>query len=599
MSVHEGDSVVDCLRRAARVAPGNGVTAYGRAGDAGSATYPELLRRAERFAAGLRRRGLGPGRRVGLFLPSSVEFFVAYFGALRARVVPVVMPTPAFGRRLSLREAQRFEVIAREAGLVGVVDGAGLDATERLAPGQGRYAFAEIEAGGEAAGAAGELEPERADDPALIQYTSGSVASPSGVVLSERNISINVQWIAELVGMNPRDTIDLWIPLFHDMGLMGSLTTVASGANLRICSPSVFLADPLGWLLRFSAKGSTINPSPNFFFRMLVDDYDAKRAAALDLRPWRVAFNGAELVRAEDLERFQAAYGPHGFAPETMFPVYGMAETTLALTFPTYGAPPRVVRGDEALSAAAPAPLRRRRYVSVGRALPGHEIALRRPAGAGPELPPEVGEIMARGPSVMQGYAVSAAPELRRPFVEGWLPTRDLGFLHGGELFVCGRLDEVIIVRGANYFPEDVESLAERTGALGDAEIFAKAAFRLQAPPDGEGEVALAVEIKADPASLPARLRRLEGDLLRELGFPVRAIAMAPRSMPRTTSGKLKRLALSVMIARGELDEKILAWGAGPATPPAPTPGEPPAPPASGEPPAPPPAPGDGEPPAL
>jgi fatty-acyl-CoA synthase len=394
-----------------------------------------------------------------------------------------------------------------------------------------------------------------------------------GVVLSERNISANIQSIAELTGMNPRDTLDLWIPLFHDMGLMGSLTTIICGANLRICSPSVFLADPLGWLLRFAACGGTLNPSPNFFFRMLIDDYDAERAKGLDLRRWRVAFNGAELVRAEDVERFQRVFGPHGFPPTTMFPVYGMAETSLALTFPAYGTPPRVIRGDEVFDETAPPHLRRRRYVSVGRAFPGHEITVRRLAGdEGVELPAQVGEIMGRGPSIMQGYAVASSAELVRPFVDGWLPTRDLGFLHDGELFILGRLDEVLVVRGANYFPEDIEALVEQSGALSGVQVIAKAGFRLEgsyregaAGGPSDESVALAVEVKDAPDGLSERLRRLEGDLLRELGFPVRVLALGPRSIPRTTSGKLKRLALAAMVARGELADKVVATREGEA----------------------------------
>ncbi|WP_437906501.1 AMP-binding protein [Sorangium sp. So ce327] len=550
------DTVVDCLRRTAERSPENGVTVYDARGDKAEEKYPELLRRAQRFAFGLRRRGLAAGQRIGLYLPSSVEFFVAYFGALMARLVPVSLPVPAFGRGLSRREAQRFAAIVEDARLACLIDGAGLDGKRIVPEEQPRCTFAAVAELGEGAG--GELQRERLDDPALIQYTSGSTSSPRGVVLSEQNISVNVQLIAHLVDMNPRDTIDLWIPLFHDMGLMGSLATIASGANLRVCSPSVFLMDPLGWLLRFAARGATINPSPNFFYRLLVDEYDPERARDLDLRRWRVAFNGAEMVRPADVERFQQVYGPHGFPATTMFPVYGLAEATLALTFPPLGAS-RVVQGAEVFGPDCAPRFRQRPFMSVGVPLPGHEITLRRPPETEQcwELPPQVGEILARGPCIMQGYTDSAGSSPSQPFVDGWLRTRDLGFVHDGHLYICGRMDEVIIVRGANYFPEDIEAFVEQSGLFEGAEITAKAAFRLDGiSPDGVG---LAIEVKRAPDGVEERARRLEGELLRQLGFRVRVIVLGQRAVPRTTSGKLKRLALAAMLAQGELSEKIVA----------------------------------------
>jgi len=556
------DTVVDCLRRSAERARDNGITVYTRRGDVDRATYPQIVERASRVASGLASR-LAPGDRVGLFLPSSVEYFVAYFGALMARAVPVSLPVPAFGKRLNQREEGRLAAIVSDARLATVIDGGGLDVAPHLpaardeAGGKGarsrspevpRTALAELEAAAAAA-----LPKELPGDPALIQYTSGSIASSRGVVLTERNISANVQAIARAVRMGQSDTIDLWIPLFHDMGLMGSLTTVASGANLRICSPSVFLADPMGWLLRFAARGSTINPSPNFFFRMLCDDYDPGRAAGLDLSRWRVAFNGAELVRPQDLERFQSTFGPHGFPASTMYPVYGLAESTLALTFPDYGSPPRVVAGDDVFARGAPEHLRSRRYVSTGRALPGHAIRLREVADEDhAHLPPEVGEILGKGPSIMAGY--TSGGELVRPFVDGWLATRDIGFVHDGELFVCGRMDEVFTVRGTNYFPEDIEATTDKSDALAGVDVDARAAFRTD-DPSLEG-VALAIEVKRAPDDLPRRIARLEGDLLYHLGFPVRVVPLPPRAIPRTTSGKLRRIALARMIANGELTSK-------------------------------------------
>lgn len=562
MTVRPDDTVVDCLRWAAAHAPGNGITQYDRQGDGASIRYPELLARARQFALGLRDAGLTLGQRVGLYVPTSIDFFVAYFGALMARVVPVTLPVPVFGKSLNYRESLRLQAIVRDARPVYVIEGGGLDAGPALPADQRRARYDEILARGAGAAPGAKLPRETLEDCALVQYTSGSILSPRGVLLTEHNVSLNVQTIAELVGMNVTDTIDLWIPMFHDMGLMGSLTTIASTANLRICGPAVFLADPLGWLLRFAAAGSTINPSPHFFFRMLLDDYDPERARDLDLGRWRVAFNGAEMIHPHEVERFQAVYGKHGFPATTIYPVYGLAESTLALAFPTYGEPPRAVHGEEVFGPEAVPHLRQRRFVSVGRALPRHEIRIRplsHDERGGGELPPQVGEIMARGPCIMRGYI--AGDQLIEPFVDGWLATRDLGFMHDGELFITGRMDEVIIARGLNYFPDDIELLVARTRFAEAAEVLAKAAFRFD--DGGPGGVALALELKRVPEDIGSRIQQLEGELLKELGFPVHVICLQPRAIPRTTSGKLKRLALAGLLARGELSDKIQAIGRG------------------------------------
>lgn len=491
-------------------------------------------------------------------MPTSIEFFVAYFGALIARAVPVTLPVPAFGKRLNYREALRLESIVRDARPAYLVEGAGLDAGAAVPAGQPRAGLDDVLTRGAAAPASAR-DRERLEDHALIQYTSGSILAPRGVLLTQRNVSLNVQTIADLVGMNVTDTIDLWIPMFHDMGLMGSLTTIASTANLRICSPSVFLADPMGWLLRFAAAGSTINPSPHFFFRMLVEEYDPERACGLDLGRWRVAFNGAEMIHPHELERFAQVYGPHGFPACTMYPVYGLAESTLALAFPIYGTPPRVVRGEDVFGNTV-SHLRERRFVSVGRPLPGHEIRIR-PLGdderGGGELPPQVGEILARGPCIMAGYL--SDDQVSSPLVDGWLATRDLGFWHEGELFITGRMDEVIVARGLNYFPDDIEMLVGRTRFGDGIELVTQAAFRFD--DGGPGGIALAIELKKAPADLEQRVQQLEGELVKELGFPVHVICLQARSIPRTTSGKLKRLALPGQLARGELTDKILAAG--------------------------------------
>lgn len=548
-------TVTDCLLASARAAPAGGLLAYTRKAEGELVPYSRLLARARRFATRLRAEGVEPGALVGLYVPTSVEFFVAFFGCLFARAAAVTLSLPVRVGARHDRGAERLRRIVGECDLAFLVDAVGVDRAT-LAPsgseGPRVLPLAELDDGGEVDAA---LPAPRPDDLALVQFTSGSLSRPKGVCLTQANIAANIQAIVDAVAMNPADTIDLWIPLYHDMGLMGSLTAIASGGRLRLSSPLLFLIDPLGWLLRFARAGSTINPSPHFFFRALADAYDAERAADLDLSRWRVAFNGAEPLRAADLDRFTELFSPHGFSERTHYPVYGLAECTLAALFPPYGRAPLTVRGDEVFAAGAPRWLRARRYVSVGRPIAGHEARIEPcpVAAAQLELPPEIGELEIRGPSVTSGYLGRARESARVLAADGWLSTRDLAFRHRGEYFVCGRIKEVIIVRGENYFPEDFEALVDRAAEAAPAQVVGRAAFARS--DDGAEGVGLAIELRGSgiEESREALAARVRAAASEAFGVDVELVFVPPKSIPRTTSGKLQRLRLAELWSSGAL----------------------------------------------
>lgn len=549
------DTVGDCLRHTARTAPDRGLCIYTRKRSGELVTYPEVLRRSEVFARRLLAQGVTPGTLVGLVIPTSVDFFVAFFGCQLARAAAVPLSLPMRVGSSRDRGARRLLRILQEIDLHLLVDGHDLDLESLGLPDLRvlRVSERDAEACSEALPAA--LPEAQPDDLGLVQFTSGSLSQPKGVCLTQGNVSYNIQTIVDAVGMNVRDTIDLWIPLYHDMGLMGSLTAIASQGNLRLCGPLNFLIDPLGWLLRFSRRRSTINPSPHFFFRMLIEAYDPERAAELDLSLWRVAFNGAEPILAEDVDRFQELYGPHGFRRETLYPVYGLAESTLAALFPPYGTAPVTVAGEEVFPPSTDAWLRAKRFVSVGGPIEGHEARIDPcpESEAQLELPAQIGELKIRGPSVTTGYLHRPEETAELLDEDGWFSTRDLAFHHDGRYYICGRLKEIIIVRGENYFPEDFEQLVDRLRPSTPFPVVGRAAFP-RAGAEGE-EVALAVEVKGAPeeADRERFLEALRAASSERFGFEPVVLFLAPRSIPRTTSGKLQRLLLAQRLESGEL----------------------------------------------
>lgn len=384
------------------------------------------------------------------------------------------------------------------------------------------------------------LQRPTPDDLALIQFTSGSTAAPKGVMLTQRNLVAACAAIGRSVPQidDRRLLWCNWLPLHHDMGLIGMLSFFVYGIHQRLYSPRAFIGAPGRWLEDFSKVGGNIYAGPNFSYRAMLDALEPEQLASLDLRGWRAAFNGAEPICADVVDAFIDRLSPAGFRPEAMFPVYGMAEATLAVSFSSLDAPVKCFDFEDRGF--------KRRLVSVGRAIDGHEIRVI--CDDRLTVNDEVGEIEVRGPAVMKGY-VSDPDATERVMHDGWLRTGDLGLWHDGELYITGRAKDMIILQGRNIYATDAESAVSALDGVHRKRV---AAF---ADPDKE-RIYVAIESRLDGVSrmdLASRARiRLVSWLETE---SVEVHVLPPNQIPHTTSGKVQRSALrQLLIHNAELE---------------------------------------------
>jgi fatty-acyl-CoA synthase len=384
------------------------------------------------------------------------------------------------------------------------------------------------------------------DQEIVLQYTSGSTASPKGVRLTHANVLAGTEAIRVGADLRASDRSAIWLPFFHDMGLFGLLAATLAGAPTTVWQPSFFVKDPACWLREIAHGGYSVIPMPNFAYDYLVHAVPEDEAAHYDLSRWRVAFNGAEPVAVDSVETFLAHFGPAGFAPTAMLPVYGLAEATLAATFPPLERGPVFDWVDRAALAgqrvAVPASRTdpgARGLVSVGRPVLGMSVRIADSGSGAPLVDRQVGEVQLRGPSVTIGYAGDAAAPPPPFSVDGWLRTGDLGYLAGGELYITGRIKEMIILRGANYYPDDVECAVRM-----DPGVYRRRCVAFVHQTVERESMALVVETSRPVYEHDEIAERLRVIVRSVIGLDDLMIKLAPPdSIPRTTSGKLQRLA--------------------------------------------------------
>jgi len=537
-------------------------------------TFGELDARARTVARELRRH-TAPGERALLLYPPGLEFIAAFFGCLYAGVVAVPSYPPRPNHSL-----QRLEAILRDAEAALLLTTEGVLPT--LQPGLPKagggfpLALATDRLPTDPAAEGGEHLPDL-HSLAFLQYTSGSTADPKGVMVTHGNLLENQHAIRRAMEHDDHTVFVGWLPLFHDMGLVGNLLQpVFLGIPCVLMAPVAFLQRPARWLEAISRYGATTSGGPNFAYDLCARKVSETERAALDLSAWKVAFNGAEPVRPATLEQFTSRFSTCGFRKEAFFPCYGMAETTLMAAGGGVQHAPRVLRvSGAALARGVVAPAGAgepdvRELASCGPAVPEHELRVMDPERRVPAATGRIGEIWVAGPSVTAGYW--RQPELTRESFglelagkpgEGFLRTGDLGFLQEGELYVTGRRKELIILRGRNYYPHDLEESARE--ALGFA-ANSCAAFALE---DGDRE-RLAMVIEADRA-LVRSTRREPGEAKAELIsrvdrvrhavasaheiFPELVVFVRPGTFPRTSSGKVQRLLCRTFLEQGELQE--------------------------------------------
>jgi acyl-CoA synthetase (AMP-forming)/AMP-acid ligase II len=547
-------------------------------------TYQELDRRARRIATALQAIGRD-GDRAILVYPPGLAFVAAFFGCLYAKriAVPMSPPNPS---RLS-RELPRFRAIFESAeprtlltssSSVPIVDA--LRASDpTLASVQ--VLATDFLASDEQAWRDPGVDP---DTLAFLQYTSGSTALPKGVMVSHGNLLHNMAAIAHNFGSTDETPMVSWLPVFHDMGLIGCvLHPMLHGSSSVLMAPAAFLQRPLRWLQAISRFRAHTSGAPNFAYDLCVRRITPEQRATLDLRSWRVAFNGAEPVRARTIAGFTRAFEPCGFRPDAMTPVYGLAESTLLATGNPRGTPPPIAafhNGDLERAKASPMSAPResvRELVACGQVPAGQRLVIVDPERCTALPDGEIGEIWLAGPSVAQGYW-KLPEETQRTFGatladsgDGpFLRTGDLGFIHDGQLFIAGRRKDLIIVDGRNHYPQDIELTVEQSHPAFRAGC--SAAFSI----DVDGAERLVVVAEADPhwniASAGAATADAKTPLIRAARRAVstdhdldlhQLLLLRPASIPKTTSGKIRRQACRT----GFLDGSLPSWDASTAMP--------------------------------
>ncbi len=500
--------------------------------------WDEVRVRAERAAASLAHLGVAPGDRVAIVLRTEPAFLDAFFGAWLAGAVPVPLYPPVRLGRMEEYVAATGRMIAASGARV-VISAGGTRrllgaAVERAAPALGC-----VDAGELQALPARLVRPPAPEDLGLVQFSSGSTVEPKPVALTHAALQAMADALLAATRPDASDVLVSWLPLYHDMGLIGGLLAAMSYPGpLVLVAPEHFLARPALWLRAIARHRGTISAAPSFAYAYAAARVSDRDLEGLSLASWRLALDGAEPVSGEAMRRFAMRFERHGFDPGALVPVYGLSEAALAVTFASPGRPPAGRRVDPARLArdgvVAPGD---RELVSVGAPVPGVEVEVRSEEGA-PLEEGRLGRIWVRGPALMQGYLgdpAATAAALR----DGWLDTGDLGFVADGELFVHGRAKDVVIVRGANHAPDEFEAPLARVPGLRPGCAVA-AGFT----PDGDGEALLILAERArdadgDDAGLEGRIRRA---VLEATGIAPHTVrVLAPGTLPRTSSGKLRR----------------------------------------------------------
>ena len=526
-------------------------------GEPAEITYGDLWNGAREFAAGLIAKGLQTGEPVIVMLPTGKDYFNAFFGVLLAGGIPVPVYPP--GRAQQLEEhVRRHGAIADNARAAIMITVPEAVAFARLAIARAASLRAVVTPD-ELKGAAmpTHLPNPASGDAAFIQYTSGSTGDPKGVVLSHANLLANIRAMGERLEVTPHDVFVSWLPLYHDMGLIGAwLGSLTYAMPLVLMAPLSFLARPQRWLWAISNYKGTISGGPNFAYeacqaRIIDADLDG-----CDLSSWRVAFCGAEPIHVPSIESFMQRFAGIGFARTAMMPVYGLAENSVGLTFPTVGRGPRFDRIDaEQLARTGAAEITSAddaiSVPSCGYPISGHQLRIVDEGGR--ELPDRrQGRLQFQGPSASSGYLHNA--EATKALFDGdWLNSGDLGYSVEGEIYITGRVKDLIIRGGRNIHPVEIEA------ALSGLE--------------GLRSGGIAVFGSPDPASATERLivmaeTRRRGDeahtaLEREINAratditgepPDRVLLVAPRTVPKTSSGKIRRAAARHMFESGAID---------------------------------------------
>ncbi len=509
--------------------------------------WSEVLSESEEIGRSLLTMGLSPGERVAMVYPTGFDFFRAFFGCQLAGLVPVPLYPPVRLGRLGEYHKRTGQML-RQAGVSLVLTDKRVQRIlgESIALASPRWGCRLLQ---ELPRPEGTLPPPDPRGLGLIQFSSGTTRDPRPVALSQSALVYQGRTIADAIlaqwpeSETFRHSGVSWLPLYHDMGLIGCvLPALLQQRDLTLLPPELFLARPASWLRALTRWKATVSTAPNFAYGLCTARIQDEELEGIDLEGWLLALNGAEPVSPGTLEAFCERFAPVGFRPQALTPVYGLSEASLAVTFSDLTTPFRtrsILHGSRSLE-----------LVSVGRPLPGFEVQIR--DGVQVLSEGEQGQIWVRGPSVMKAY-VGRPEETRKILVEGWLDTGDQGVQWGGDLYVVGRSKEVLILRGRNHSPFSIEAPLDgvpgiRTGCA--------AAVGHRMPERDTDSLLLLVEHAKDAteeeiANLPAACKQA---VLSSCALSCDSVVvLAPGTLPRTSSGKIRRLEARERYLRGEL----------------------------------------------
>ena len=574
--IHQAATLTEIIRLRGRGEPHRvHIQVYEEDDQLRTITFGDLYEHASIVALELRRRGLEPGQTVAIMLPTCAEFFYSFAGILLAGGIPVPIYPPFRADRIAeyatrqaniLRNAEtQFLITWRQAENLAKLLKPRVPSLREVLNAQKLSAAAESASIGVSTKTPWRpvenlSHQARAEDIAFLQYTSGSTGDPKGVVLTHANLLANIHAIVSGLEIRPDDACVSWLPLYHDMGLIGAwFVPLFIGIPLIVMSPLAFLSRPERWLRAIQKHRATIAPAPNFAYELCIRKIADKDLEGLDLSCWRAATNGAEPVRAETLERFAKRFAPYGFNPKALMAVYGLAEVSLAISIPRLGDGYKVDRIERAAfesgGSAIPAPAGETatlEFVNAGKPLPSVEVRIVDADGHNLGERQE-GQLWFRSPSATSGYYrnAEATRELMRD--GDWLNSGDLAYWGEGEIYITGRAKDVIIKAGRNLYPHEIEEIVGRVKGVRTGCVVA---FGAPDERTGTERLIVAAEIRdvANAKQIEVAISRAVDEAL---GMPPDVIALLrPQSIPKTSSGKLRRSDTRRLYLEGKLGKK-------------------------------------------
>jgi 1-acyl-sn-glycerol-3-phosphate acyltransferase len=530
---------------------------YGELEDPETITCAMLADGAQALAAGLQQQGLLPGQSVAIMLPTGRDYLFSFFGILMAGGVPVPIYPPLRPSQLEDHMRRHAAILANAQAVLLITDSSARQAGHIL---KGQVdSLREVITPGLLATAKGfERRPIRAEDIAFLQYTSGSTGQPKGVILTHANLLANIRAMGEVIQADSTDVFVSWLPLYHDMGLIGAwLGSLYYGMPLVLMSPLAFLIRPSRWLRAIHRHRGTLTAAPNFAYELCLSKLSDRELDGLDLGSLRRAFNGAEPVSPATVRRFGERFAPYGLRSQVMAPVYGLAEAAVGLAFPPPGRGPVIDCIDRETfitrGHAVPVPVKAQgalEFVACGQPLPGYQIRIVDEAGR--ELPErEEGRLEFQGPSASSGYLRN--PRATERLFDGqWLDSGDLAYIAGGDVYLTSRVKDIIIRGGRNIYPHELEQ------AAGDIPGIRKGCVAVFGSPDPasatERVIVVAETREQETAALETLQDRVRGVASDLLGMPPDDVILAPpHTVLKTSSGKIRRAAVRELFETGQI----------------------------------------------